>query len=167
MTTQVVDDYAIHRQITEHVFATLAANIGMEPESMEDWCNRTLETLHLLMVSQYREEEQEFRNDMDSFSKVMEDLLERHEHHKLGRRQRVILEIGFDDIIDRANESIRAQISEVEIALFCLVVREGRATFETNKQPADAFVPEPIFKLAEMVRDNYEGYEETMQGLRA
>lgn len=167
MVAKVVDNSAIHRQITERLFATLAANIGMEPEPMEEWCNRTLETLQLLLKSQYREEEKHFEKSMDYFSNVMEDLLERPDRHRLNKRMQVILQIGFNDIMDRADESIRAQISEVEIALFCLVAREGRATFENNKQPADAFVPELIFKLAKMVRDNYTGYEETLQGLRA
>lgn len=168
MATTIADDYAICQQTAEHVFATFAKNFGMRQESMEEWCSHTHQTLQLLLASQYRDEETDFYNEMNSYVNVVENLLDHPDLHLvLTESAKVILSKGIGKIIDRANESIRAQISEAEIAMFCLIAKHGRDAFETNKQPADAFVTEPIFVLATMVRDNYSGYEETLQGLRA
>ena len=161
------EEYILCRQIAEHVFATFAKNFGMRQESMEEWCSQTHQTLQLLLHSKYREEETEFYDSIESYIDVVENFLEHPELDRiLSERDQVILDAGIGKIIDRTNESIRAQISEADIAMFCLIAEHGRQAFETNQQSAAAFVPDQVFALAQLVRDNYPAYEETLQGIR-
>jgi hypothetical protein len=166
MTDIIVDPHKRH--LAEEVYRGFAKTFNIEESAAARWGTRTYQTLSLLLEGSYRQDEEDFYNHLDSYVDVVEDLLEHPEvlTQIVGKKGVEVLDRGLSIIIDRTNEAIATQVSEAEIGMFCTLSEGGRSIFAEAGYDPDDFMPDPVCRLAIMIRENYNSYEATLLGLR-
>ncbi len=164
--SQVVLTQPTVTQLRHRAFQNAADLLLKEPAAVGKWFQDVCDILDRVLLNKFTRSQDHFHRKTRAYVEVVERIVNDKGNARICKGDRRILSEGLELIVDKANSVIVTEVSEMEIALFCLVAETGCEAFQEEDVSPWLFISEERLKLAQHMRGNFAAYEETLRALK-
>lgn len=150
------------------IFSQAADRHGTSSDDIRNWYRATETKLSLLYSNTYAEREVRLEKLASAHAAVIAKILKNPLSKQIvSTREIRTLTEDFGEILQLINNDLETGgLSFMDIAIFHQLADFGRKVFRTNQKQDNAFIPDHLFQLVEMLHKNFSTYRETIQGLQ-
>lgn len=150
-------------ELTGMAYMNFADVFFTDPRTVEQWFGNVCDVLDRLIAGRRSQRETDLEKRIKRFDQIIERLLD---DNRIDIHERAFLSQTVEEVIDVANSAYTAEITEAEIAAFCMLAESGYEMFIEHDQDPNFFISKQQLDLAKQMRQNFPAYVETLQAIR-